>query len=259
MKEILVIDDDPAVGHALQRVLERVGHRVVVALRAADGLGELRRRAIDVAITDMAMPEQDGVETIGAIAREFPQVRIVAISGGGRLGADGFRPRALSTAAFLAAAKGVGAHATLTKPFQTHELLLAVGCRVLVVDDEPDIRLALTRVLEKVGYSVTTATDGVKGLELLRTAGADILVTDMVMPRMNGVELIRTASREMPHLRIAAISGGGVHGAGTYPESAIGTSAYLSAARDAGAHTVLTKPFEVHDILVAVGYAADPG
>jgi CheY-like chemotaxis protein len=129
---------------------------------------------------------------------------------------------------------------------------------VLIVDDEPDIRLALTRVLEKVGYSVAAATDGAQGLELLRTQGADIVVTDMVMPLMNGVEFIRTVSREMPQVRIVAISGGGVHGAGTYPESALKTSAYLSAARDAGAHTILTKPFGVHDILVAVGHSTDP-
>jgi len=179
MKHVLVIDDDAAVCHALRRALERFGHAVTVALNAAEGLDALRRQAIDIVLCDVWMPGQDGVETIGLIAREFPGVRIVAISGGG--GAATFRPGSLATVASLAAAREAGAHDSLPKPFETRELLLAVGCRVLVVDDEPDIRQALTRVLGKVGYEVSAVASGSEGLARLRAEGAEILITDIVM------------------------------------------------------------------------------
>lgn len=254
MKDILVIDDDPAVGLALRRVLERQGHRVVVCESTEQGLTALRRRHFDVALVDMVMPQSDGVAAVRAIAQEWPQLRIVAISGGGTFSDEGFRPGALGTAAYLAAAQGAGAHATLTKPFQARELLLAVGCRVLVVDDEPTIRLALRRVLERAGYVVESAGSGTEALDVLRARGVDILITDLLMPRLNGVELIRTAARERPALRIVAISGGGSAAMSLSTAGSLSASPLLSAAREAGAHAVLTKPFEVQDILAAVGH-----
>jgi CheY-like chemotaxis protein len=258
VKTILVVDDDPTVGTALRRALERLGHQALVTQGAAECLVALRQHRIDIVITDVWMPGQDGVELIAAIAREFPLVRIVAMSGGGGAGATHFRPGSLATVASLAAARGAGAHSTLAKPFQTRDLLLEVGCRVLVVDDEPDIQLALSRVLGKVGYTASTASNGAEGLERLRAEGAEVLITDIVMPHVNGVALIRAVASEMPQVRIIAISGGGIHGASLHPDSAPATSAYLSAARDAGAHTILTKPFGVHDILAALGHSASP-
>ena len=257
MKSILVIDDDAAVGHALRRALERFGHTVTVTTSGPDGIAALRRQPFDIVLCDVWMPGLDGVETIAVIVREFPGVRIVAISGGGHAGT--FRPGSLATVASLAAAREAGAHDSLPKPFETRDLLLAVGCRVLVVDDEPDIRQALTRVLGRAGYEVGAAASGSEGLARLRAEGAEILITDIVMPRINGIELIRTVAREMPRVRIVAISGGGIHGAGLAPDSTAATSAWLSAARDAGAQALLAKPFGVRDILVAVGHAPEVG
>lgn len=257
MKDILVIDDDAAVGLALRRVLERQGHRVAVCDGAEAGLQALRRRRFDVALVDMVMAPPDGAAAVRAIAAEFPGVRLVAISGGGTMSGDGFRPGALATQAYLAAALGAGAHATLTKPFQARELLLAVGCRVLVVDDEPAIRKALARVLERAGYAVELALNGHEALEALRERGADILITDLLMPQLNGVDLIRTAARAWPALRIVAISGGGTAGVGPDAAAVLSFSPLLSAAREAGAHAILTKPFEVQDILAAIGHPTE--
>ncbi len=258
MKDVLVIDDDPAVRLALRRVLERQGHRVEICEGTEPGLQALRRRRFDVAIVDMVMPGQDGMAAVRAIAAGFPAVRIVAVSGGGTSSEDGFRPAALATSAYLAAARGAGAHVTLTKPFQARELLLAVGCRVLVVDDVPAIREALTRVLERAGYAVEAALDGKEALATLHERGADVLITDLLMPRLNGVELIRTVARLWPALRIVAISGGGAVATSLDTRGSLAASPLLSAAREAGAHAILTKPFEVQDILAAIGHPAEP-
>jgi CheY-like chemotaxis protein len=125
---------------------------------------------------------------------------------------------------------------------------------VLVIDDEPIVRLAMTRVLERAGYRVRTAADGEAGLHDLRTHRADVVITDIIMPKMDGVETIAAIAREFPHVRIVAISGGGNYGVTDYRPKAITTTAYLTAAQNAGAHAVLTKPFTSADVLAAIGH-----
>jgi CheY-like chemotaxis protein len=93
---------------------------------AADALEELRRSSADVVITDVIMPKIDGVEAIRSIRKEFPSVRIIAISGGGNFGITAYRPTAITTSAYLAAAERAGAHVVLTKPFESKDLLQAV-------------------------------------------------------------------------------------------------------------------------------------
>jgi CheY-like chemotaxis protein len=123
---------------------------------------------------------------------------------------------------------------------------------VLVVDDERDVRDAIKRVLERAGYTVRTTGGGAEALAELRRCGADIVITDIIMPKINGVEAIESIRSEFPAVRIIAISGGGNFGITAYQPTAITTSAYLAAAERAGAHWVLTKPFESGDLLNAV-------
>lgn len=82
---------------------------------------------------------------------------------------------------------------------------------VLVVDDEPAVRRFASRVLREAGYGVEEATDGVEALRLIRTKVVDLdaVVSDIVMPRMNGVELLRSISLERPGLPVILMSGFG--------------------------------------------------
>src|SRR5437762_7182307 len=84
MARILVIDDDAQVRGAVRRVLERAGHTVVDVADGEAGIRAHRERPTDLIITDIFMPEQDGIETIQQLRREFPRVKIIAISGGDR-------------------------------------------------------------------------------------------------------------------------------------------------------------------------------
>lgn len=68
--------------------------------------------------------------------------------------------------------------------------------RVLVVDDEPDLRFVLRRLLESAGYEVDEAMDGMSALDRFREEGADLVITDGDMPRMDGAELISTLREE---------------------------------------------------------------
>jgi CheY-like chemotaxis protein len=131
---------------------------------------------------------------------------------------------------------------------------------VLVIDDEPSIRTVLQRVLEKAGYTVRLAANGVEGLESLEAQASDIVITDIIMPTMHGVDAIKAITQKFPAVRIVAISGGGNFGNADYQPHAIKTEAYLAAAKLAGAHAVLNKPFHTADVLQAIAAATgSPG
>jgi two-component system response regulator YesN len=127
MHRILVIDDEPDVRDGIKRVLDRAGYSVRTVDNAADAMLELKRLTADVVITDIIMPKVNGVEAIECIVREFPMVHIIAISGGGNFDVTGYQPAAITTTAYLAAAKRAGAHCLLTKPFESRELIEAVN------------------------------------------------------------------------------------------------------------------------------------
>ena len=126
MHSILVIDDEADVRDGMKRVLDRAGFSVRIIDNATDALLELEREPADVVITDIIMPKLNGVDAIWRIVKEFPSVRIVAISGGGNFDPSSYQPAAITTTAYLAAAKKAGAHLILTKPFESADLIDAV-------------------------------------------------------------------------------------------------------------------------------------
>lgn len=126
MLRILVIDDETYVREALARVLTSRSVTVIGAEDAAAGFAAMREAAVDLAIIDVILPGMDGVAAIKRIRHDYPDVRIIAISGGGNFGLAAYRPEAISTAAYLAACKAAGADGTLAKPFETAELRLLI-------------------------------------------------------------------------------------------------------------------------------------
>ena len=124
--------------------------------------------------------------------------------------------------------------------------------RILVIDDELDVRDAIKRVLERAGYEVHTAESALEGITVMQSLETDVVITDIIMPKVNGVEAITLIRQKFPQVRIVAISGGGNFGLTAYQPNAITTTAYLAAAQKAGANLVLTKPFESRDLVQAV-------
>jgi DNA-binding NtrC family response regulator len=116
MKTILVIDDEPFMLELVRKILEAARYRVVTATSADSGLDAYREAKPDLVITDLIMPEKDGLEAIQELLRHNPGARIIAMSGGGRSG----------YANALPAARAFGAIETLRKPFPPDILLAAV-------------------------------------------------------------------------------------------------------------------------------------
>jgi DNA-binding response OmpR family regulator len=124
--------------------------------------------------------------------------------------------------------------------------------RLLLVDDELGVRASMARVLEHAGFSVRLADNAEQAIAALRSEGAALMITDIIMPRQNGVELIEAVRQEFPGTAVLAISGGGNFWQQGYKPEAITTSAYLLAAERAGADGVIAKPFETAELLAAV-------
>jgi DNA-binding response OmpR family regulator len=123
---------------------------------------------------------------------------------------------------------------------------------ILVVDDEVEVGEAIRRVLDRAGFEVVVVRGVSEGLQAAEAQQPDIVVTDMIMPKTNGIELIKTLRSRYPRVQVIAISGGGSFGLNSYKPDAIKTHAYLAAAREAGAEEILTKPFDMNDLLAAV-------
>ena len=115
--------------------------------------------------------------------------------------------------------------------------------RILVIDDHTELRQMLRRILEREGYEVVEAGDGKEGVELYRQVPADLIITDVVMPEKDGVEIIRELKRDFPDVRVIAISGG---------SRTLGAQYCLAAMKALGALYVLAKPFGRKELLEAV-------
>lgn len=114
---ILVADDEESIRVVLQRVLAAAGHAVTLVGNAREAAEPLRRQSFDLVITDVLMPDGDGVDLIAEVKKLQPRARIVAISGGGRY---------LEGTDYLKLATGLGAHSALTKPFNGEQLEAAM-------------------------------------------------------------------------------------------------------------------------------------
>ncbi len=124
--------------------------------------------------------------------------------------------------------------------------------KILIIDDEKDIRIVLQQVLEREGHEVDVAPGASEGLELLEGHGADLVITDIIMPGIDGVATLGRIKESWPEVPVIVISGGGNVAPASYEPGAIATSAYLASAERAGADCTLTKPFERKDLLDAV-------
>jgi two-component system cell cycle response regulator CpdR len=110
--------------------------------------------------------------------------------------------------------------------------------RILLAEDDESMRLYLARALEKVGYSVTAVDRGTAALPLLQTEPFDLLLTDIVMPEMDGIELAQQAAAIAPDMRVMFITGF--------------AAVALKASKAAPTAKVLSKPFHLKDLVAEV-------
>jgi CheY-like chemotaxis protein len=191
MAKLLIVDDDEGTLAWMSAALAGLGHEVRAFLSGASALQALEGWRPDLIISDLLMPEMDGL-AFARLARQLHGVPVMFISIAKK-----------QAEAILAGAMGY-----VTKPSTAAEIREAVesvlghGARrsaILVVDDDPEIRFLYRTFLEP-RFTVLEAEDGREALELLRARPIDLAIVDVWMPVMNGLELIR-AMRDDPALQ----------------------------------------------------------
>lgn len=130
MARILIVEDDITLADALRYLLERRGCAVSVVHDGRQAVELSDQARFDLVITDLIMPEQEGIETILKLRRQQPTLPIIAISGGGMGDAQDY----------LRMAKNVGAAAALAKPFALTELLECIRKLVTLPEDAPEVK-----------------------------------------------------------------------------------------------------------------------
>jgi two-component system chemotaxis response regulator CheY len=121
MPSVLVVDDEDPVRSLIREILEQAGYAVEEARDGKEGLERYREKPADVVLMDVLMPDQDGLESILILRREFPASRVIAMTGGSDM---------IGILNFLDVTKMMGACRTLRKPFELQTLLDTVGAEV---------------------------------------------------------------------------------------------------------------------------------
>ena len=117
MVKILVIDDDREVRLSIRTALESVGHEVTDCANAVEGINAANEHTFNIAIIDIILPDIDGLEVISEMQKSLPNLKVIAISGGG----------VLLQKSYLSAAEAFGATASLEKPFEAQALIDVIG------------------------------------------------------------------------------------------------------------------------------------
>ena len=233
-KTILLVEDDERIRDLILAILRPLGYRLIPVRNAAEALESwyTARRPVDLLLTDIRMPGMKGTELAQMLRREQPALKVLFISG--QPGVETTSERESLAGSYL-----------LAKPFspdalaqRVREVLGVSSTResVLIVDDDAKIRDFLRSVLEAQGYQVQETSDGSEALAKIRQNCPDVVLTDIVMPDVEGIELIRMIRKVTPNLRIIAMSGA--------------SDGYLHAARALGADATIQKPIDIDALLV---------
>jgi len=244
-ERILFVDDEESLVIAAKDYLEDFGYQVITEINPVKALGIFKEdpEGFDLIITDMTMSDLTGDMLAKKIMSIRPDMPVILCTG-------------YSEKISEVEAKGMGIKAFVMKPALVEEMAttirlvldqgkgenVSVAKRILVVDDEEQMRSILRQIMESAGYEVSEAPDGRVALGLCRKKQFDLIITDLIMPEKEGIETIIELKRGFPKVKIIAISGGG-RGA---PET------YLDIAKDIGADHTLAKPFDKEEILKIV-------
>lgn len=176
---VLIVDDNRDLAESLAMVLEGRGYNVELAYSGQQAVDAFKDTKFDIAFMDVKMPGMNGVESYLEIKKMYPDARVVMMTG--------YRVEQLLEQAVEAGAWGV-----LHKPFEPAVLIeilekIKQG-GILIVDDDPDFLMSVKNLLTDHGWSVYTASSGQEAIARIVNNGIDILILDIRMPVMNGLE-----------------------------------------------------------------------
>lgn len=269
---VLVVEDNKGVRDVVLRQIESFGYATLSAVNAAEALKILEQHKIDLLFTDIVMPgEYNGLELARLARQQWPEIRVVLTSGFPdarfdqedeaarfRLLSKPYRKEELGRAfreelgqraaapvksGPPAAPAPIAPASAVAAPAAEHPVAsVATGSgarKILIIDDNGKLREMLRRVLDR-HYSTFTASDGRDGLKIFEREKPDLVLTDILMPDQDGIEIIRTIRRSGNPVKIIAMSGSM---GGSSPVN------FLNYAREFGADAALSKPFRQKELI----------
>ena len=249
-KRVLIIDDDRNHVLLLEKRLQAAGYRTLTAADGMDGLRQAVHQLPDLIITDVLLPKLNGFELTAQIKANpqtggIPVIMMSAVyvtdedmAHGYEIGAETYVSKA---------------DLALRKPLQEEALLEAAEAllgragaggdeppaRILVVDDEPDILRLVSKRLQPQGYRLETAADGREALDKVAENGFDLVLLDVLLPRLDGLEVLSRIKQRQPGIAVVMMT-------------AYGSEEVAAEALRRGADDYIIKPLEEGELSAAV-------
>jgi two-component system response regulator HydG len=229
---VFIVDDDRDFAESLALLIEGRGYQVELAFSGEEAIAKFREQDFDITFMDVRLPGKNGIESLSEIRKLRPSARVVMMTG-------------YSVEQLLEQAVEHGAWGVLYKPIDVHQALDMLERikpdGILVVDDDPDFVESVQDILTRNGYTVFVATNGQEAIERIRANGIDILILDLRLPILSGLETyleLKRTGHAVPTLIVTA-----------YLEEYADDVDKLRSLSVSG---VLRKPFNPGDLLEAV-------
>jgi CheY-like chemotaxis protein len=245
---VLIADDDADVREVLVEVFRDAGFDVLEAANGLEALLFVKRDRPDAVVLDLMMPRLGGVEALKRIHSFNPGIRVLVVTGAidpelhrqaTLAGAAGVFSKPVSSDILVAALTGPAPAPAVPGPMETPPTppppAGAPTGRVLVVDDNPEVRAMLQDVLTSLGYTTRTAADGATAVRAVLSEAPDVVLLDVYMPGLSGVGALPTIVALAPHAKVIMISGAA-------------NEDVLKRSLAFGAHDYVTKPFEISSL-----------
>ena len=238
---ILVVDDSKSIRFALESQLREEGFDVTTAVDGEEGLAKAVEGEFDLVITDLDMPKMDGFELCTRLKSEFKtsHIPIIILSArdsdetierGFRVGADAYLAKGDRIEDKVERIKDI----LRTKNFLT-------GSRILVADDSSSVRLFLQSGLNEAGFRTEVVTNGQEALDRIDEFKPDLILSDLMMPEVDGADLLRAVTRSEAHRAIPVII-----------MSTVSDRPLMRRLIRDGAATFMVKPFTMNQLVITI-------
>jgi DNA-binding NtrC family response regulator len=228
---ILLTDDNKEFAQNLCDILELKGYSVLTASDGFQALEIIKSSPVDLILMDIKMPVMNGVETFKKIKKITADTPVIMLT-------------AFALEELIQESIQEGAFACLKKPLDFNELFSTIehaihkGSMILVVDDDVNLCKNLMDILSRKGYLVSFATDSNSAIEKVRTNVYDVMLLDMKLPPLNGLETYLTIHRLCPSMVVVIITG-------FVPEM----QEMIKMTQNNGAYALLEKPIDIEKLL----------
>jgi DNA-binding NtrC family response regulator len=248
---ILMVDDEDEFLEASSQALDRRGFEVHIARDGGSALMMIERQDFKAVVLDVKMPGLDGIEVFHQIKKIHPNLPVIILTGHGSI-SQAFETSREGIADYLAKPIDINMLAARIKQVieQGRERLRAVGdygseaasldlIHLLIIDDETELTDSLKRIFERRNMEVYTAASGQEGLGILGEKPVEVVILDIKMPGMDGMEVLEVIKRDYPNVQVIILTG--------HPS----VETALKGVK-LGASEYLTKPAEVEEFVSTV-------